>query len=1084
MLGGYLNVGYTGGANNKAAALGNTNALVSNQGGNLIAAVGMANVELANGSGNTLVAAGAGNLVATTVGGNTVVAAGGTNVVLTELGGMVKAAGTGLCKTVASVFSNKDAAKAVDAMTAKLTGAIASGSGNDKVLATGGTNVVYTGAGKDVVAAIGGANVILANGGDNVTTAIGGSNTIVNTAGNNVVTAVGGSNVIVTGLGDGVADVSAMLGKATGSTIVKQAATFIGNTLATGAGRDVVTAIGANNVAYTGSGDDVVTAIGNTNVAWTGTGNDVATAIGNNNVLWGDAGADTLTAAGRNNLVVSGNYAEVGATAVGLVDSLAAAASATDLVGKAGLAGAATAQNGTETMTVFGQNNILVGGSAKTVATVAGVNNLVVTGASDDVVTAVGSKTGVVVGAGNDVVTVIGKANAVSAGEGNNVITAIGKANVLEGGSGNDVITALSFGSVSTSVKLNGNVIVTGDGTNVATVVGTDNAIIGGSGKDTVVMVAYGGGQSKTTTTQPEGSDQTTTGTTKGDTQLNVAWTAGGNDTAVVYGSHNVLLTDSGDDFIVALNAGSKLSYASKTTQAVENGKDLTTSSSKLSIDTGMNFVHAGDGNDTAILAGTSTIGLGGNGNDLIVSSGQNNVAVGGEGNDVIIGLAEITVFNAVESLSENDYESAGDWVGAAMNANFIRSQYSSLKSGDLSKINLVGNVLLGGDGDDTVFATNAGSYVGGGNGNDKMIGLGWGLVDQILAGKTLNNAWTGIGSGFDAITKYVGRTLTADLAKSWDGIAGTIKTNVSNVTVDAGKLVDTLNGAGNSALAAATNAAGVASADFDFAGALKSALSSTQSGLNSAVNGIGSGVNYVADTDVSGAITDATQWLGSAVSTGSQATAGGLDWLGKQLGIDLHLSQFKGADMLVGGFIAYTLGYKYAGDNDLRGGAGSDTLYSGLGNDDLRGGSGTDTYVMSLGDGKDTIYEQAGGNDILKITGNRLFSNVTLSADKVKVNIDGGDLVINLVDGDTSYAKMTVQDYSHVNIAALDLVDASGSTVAHLAFSDLVAQAEHGADPYAMASVWTADRLATFSHLVTDAFAGDNATLVGVQTA
>ncbi|WEF32206.1 hypothetical protein [Pseudoduganella chitinolytica] len=129
-------------------------------------------------------------------------------------------------------------------------------------------------------------------------------------------------------------------------------------------------------------------------------------------------------------------------------------------------------------------------------------------------------------------------------------------------------------------------------------------------------------------------------------------------------------------------------------------------------------------------------------------------------------------------------------------------------------------------------------------------------------------------------------------------------------------------------------------------------------------------------------------------------------------------------------------------------------------------------------------FFEEAGGNDILKITGNRLFSNVTLSADKVKVNIDSGDLIINLVDRDTSYAKMTVHDYSHVTIAALDLVDASGGTVAHLAFSDLVAQAEHGADPYAMASVWTADRLATFSHLVTDALAGNSATLVGVQTA
>ncbi len=46
--------------------------------------------------------------------------------------------------------------------------------------------------------------------------------------------------------------------------------------------------------------------------------------------------------------------------------------------------------------------------------------------------------------------------------------------------------------------------------------------------------------------------------------------------------------------------------------------------------------------------------------------------------------------------------------------------------------------------------------------------------------------------------------------------------------------------------------------------------------------------------------------------------------------------------------------------DNLLFGNAGSDTLRGGGGNDILRGGEGGDTYVWSLGDGRDTVFEQA----------------------------------------------------------------------------------------------------------------------------
>ncbi len=1016
------------------------------------------------------------------------VALGGTNVVLTELGGMVKAATGGLGKVLADAMPSQAAAKAINNASAKLAAALNSGAGADTVVALGGNNVVYTGAGKDVVTAAGGNNIVLANGGDNITTALGGNNIVVNTAGNNVVTAAGSVNVIVTGLGDGLADVSAKLGSAAGGA-TKAVASFIGSNLAHGDGNDVVSAIGSTNVVYTGSGNDTVTGIGANNVVWSGSGNDTVTVFGARNVVWGDAGADTVTAVGANNLIATGNYAEIGATAVGLADSLASGVAATNLVAKAGLSGLASSQSGHDVMTAFGKNNVLIGGSADTVVTALGVNNLVATGAGNDVVSAVGSKSGIVTGAGNDVVTVIGTYNAVSVGEGNNVVTALGKGNVIEGGSGDDVLTALAFGTASKSVNVNGNLLVAGDGNNVETVVGKDNGVIGGSGKDTLVMIGYGGNNTSTTTHEVEGSTQTTTSTATGSTQLNVAWTGAGNDTAVVYGEHNVVLADAGDDFLVVLNSGSKLSYSSTTTEAIEGSDQAqTTSSTKVSLDTGMNFVHAGDGNDTLILAGTTTIGMGGNGNDLIVSSGQNNVAIGGAGNDTIIGLAEITVFNAAESIVENDYESAGDWVGAAMNANFIRSQYGALAKGDLGKLNLVGNVIVGGDGDDTIFATNAGSYVGGGNGNDTMMGLGWGVIDHLLVGKsnTLNAAWNDAGKGFDAITKYLNTTFTDEISKGWNSVADSIKAELAKATASAGKLADGLNTAGNDALSGIAGTTGLSTSGIDVASPLKSALDSGKSGLTTAVNGISSGVNYVADADVGTALADATDWLGSALKTASNASGDGVEWLGKYLGVNLHLSDFHGADFFIAGMLAYTLGYKYAGNNRLYGGAGDDTLYSGMGNDALYGGAGKDTYVMSMGDGKDTVHEVAGGNDVLKFTGNKLFSGVTIAADHVKANIDGSDLVINYVDGGKSYAQFTVADYAKVNVSELDLVDASGQQVAALSIADLVAHADQGSSPYEMAATWTADRMHTFADLLTAAITGGSAgvQLVGVSSA
>lgn len=82
------------------------------------------------------------------------------------------------------------------------------------------------------------------------------------------------------------------------------------------------------------------------------------------------------------------------------------------------------------------------------------------------------------------------------------------------------------------------------------------------------------------------------------------------------------------------------------------------------------------------------------------------------------------------------------------------------------------------------------------------------------------------------------------------------------------------------------------------------------------------------------------------------------------------------------------------AGNDTLNGGAGNDFLTGGTGNDALNGGSGHDTYIYRRGDGNDVITEQIsdfGGNTIF--LADMLPSDITLtkSFKTLSVNVTGG---------------------------------------------------------------------------------------------
>ena len=148
--------------------------------------------------------------------------------------------------------------------------------------------------------------------------------------------------------------------------------------------------------------------------------------------------------------------------------------------------------------------------------------------------------------------------------------------------------------------------------------------------------------------------------------------------------------------------------------------------------------------------------------------------------------------------------------------------------------------------------------------------------------------------------------------------------------------------------------------------------------------------------------------------STGlSDKRAGLMSWLiHKDVAYKAKTEGTQGADNLTGSVVfgkegndtltaLATGGLLHGGEgNDvLKGGAGADRLYGaegndvlqgGAGNDMLNGGVGNDTYLFGRGDGKDTVSESSGSDQIV------LGANV--SANQLWLSRAGNDLLVNII--------------------------------------------------------------------------------------
>ncbi len=90
------------------------------------------------------------------------------------------------------------------------------------------------------------------------------------------------------------------------------------------------------------------------------------------------------------------------------------------------------------------------------------------------------------------------------------------------------------------------------------------------------------------------------------------------------------------------------------------------------------------------------------------------------------------------------------------------------------------------------------------------------------------------------------------------------------------------------------------------------------------------------------------------------------------------------------------------AGKDSLLGGDGNDTLIGGIGQDTLRGNGGSDQFVLTTGQGRDTIIDYVDGVDTLGLAEGLTFGQleITQIGQDTRIRVDGTNDVLAILNG------------------------------------------------------------------------------------
>ena len=426
--------------------------------------------------------------------------------------------------------------------------------------------------------------------------------------------------------------------------------------------------------------------------------------------------------------------------------------------------------------------------------------------------------------------------------------------------------------------------------------------------------------------------------------------------------------------------------------------------------------LRSGDGSDTIsdFELGTDTLSLkdGLTFNDLtVVASGANTILRETATSQDLATLSNVNPadFTSQFFISNTIFGTAGD--DNSLNGDNQNNSIDGLGGGD---------TINGQDGNDTLLGNTGGDHLNGGSGNDILDGgsendtLGGDNGNDSLIGGTGNDQLNG-GSDDDTLDGGTGND-------SLVGDAGDDQLNggTDDDTLDGGTGNDTIDGGlGNDNLVGGTGSSDTfvlrsgdgsdTISDFEIGtdtlslkdGLTFNDLTVVASGANTILRETATSQDLATLSNVNPA-DFASQFLIGFVGTG------GNDSLTGSTGNDT-IDGGDGNDTINGGLSKDNL-TGGLGDDNLTGGDGNDTIDGGPGNDNLTGSLGNDTFVLSAGEGIDTILDYQDGIDSI------LLKNLTygISGD-VYSQASGNDTILYLTNGGGNLATL-------VSIPATDI--------------------------------------------------------------
>ena len=829
--------------------------------------------------------------------------------------------------------------------------------GEDIITDSDGTNEIHAGAGHDIVTGGFGADEIYGDGGDD---------TLLGESGNDLISGGEGDDTISGGAG-----ADTLFGDEGDDTISGGSGL---DTLFGGAGRDVLT--GGADADELDGGDGADTLYGQE-------GNDTLRGGAGNDVLWGGLSDDTLIGGAGSDVLIGGDGADLfeagdGDDVVVLDGSdvrVDANGDALDL-GGAGRDSLVIAEGTRFTTSVLERYGFEAFFGAELNDRVRGraddVDYHMEGGAGDDQLEGAGGDDFFVGGEGADTLTGGAGFDIASYADATGRVvvrlsTGRGEGNVAQsdllfgiegliGGAYNDALIGSN----------ENNLLSAGFGDDYLDGLGGDDTLIGGAGADRlrggdgVDTASYAGSTERVVVRLSTGEGAA--GDAAGDTLESIESLIGGagNDALIGSSAANRIEAGEGDDYLDGLEGDDSL------------------------------FGDAG--NDRLV---------GGDGADMLVGGEGDDTLRGGLGGDHLEGGAGFDTADYSDATSRlvlrlwNQTATGGLATGDTLSG--IEAILSGAGNDAIIGANETDNLLKAGSGDDYLDGLSGNDSLYGEAGNDRLVG---GLGDDLLSGGSGADSLDG-GAGFDTVSYADATSRVVVRLSTGQGEAGDAQGD-TYIGIEA-----VIGGAGNDALigdGGANRLEAGAGDDYLDGGAGDDWLDGG-AGADRMVGGAGNDSIVLDASDIRLTSTGAAIDLGGAgydtliMANGVIFTTLALNNYGFEAFVGSTANdRVRGNDnsvdfMLDGG----------AGDDELTGAGGNDTLIGGVGNDRLEGRGGTDTFVFeAMAAGDDTIMDYRAGETLL-LTGFGYTSVVAASLDFVQQGDDvffsRGDVTVLLKD-------------------------------------------------------------------------------------